>query len=141
MWTTTQCCDKWDKMKKKYFQEKTPKGVTATTSWVWFNRMNQILEGTTKADDTPYGLDQGYAHVGSSQALNIEEDLSNDDTGPSQAGSAPPQSPPSTIPGFGTFSNTSSMGTRGNIVIESLHTGVANLPSVSGKLWETKDID
>jgi len=34
--TTTQCCDKWDKMKKKYFQEKTIKSVTcfATTSWV-----------------------------------------------------------------------------------------------------------
>jgi hypothetical protein len=40
--TTSQCCDKWDKMKKKYFQEKTAKGVIgfATTSWVWFNSMN-----------------------------------------------------------------------------------------------------
>jgi hypothetical protein len=45
-------------MKKKYFQEKTTKGVTsfATTSWVWFDQMNQILEGTTKADGTPNGL-------------------------------------------------------------------------------------
>jgi hypothetical protein len=34
--TTTQCHDKWDKMKKKYFQEKTTKGVTSSTitSWV-----------------------------------------------------------------------------------------------------------
>jgi hypothetical protein len=90
--TTIQCCDKWDKMKKKYFQEKTTKGVTsfATTSWVWFNRMNQILEGTTKANGTPNGLDQGYAHVGSFQAPNIEEDLLDDDTGPSQGGSVPP---------------------------------------------------
>jgi hypothetical protein len=33
---TTQCCDKWDKTKKKYFQKKIAKGVTgfATTSWV-----------------------------------------------------------------------------------------------------------
>jgi hypothetical protein len=44
--TTTQCCDKWDKMKKKYFQEKTTQGVTCstTTSWVWFHKMNQNLE-------------------------------------------------------------------------------------------------
>ncbi len=47
--------------------------------------MNQILEGTTKVDGTPNGLDQGYVHVGSSQAPHIEEDLPNDDTGPSQA--------------------------------------------------------
>jgi len=26
------------------------------TSWVWFNRMNQSLEGTTKANGTPNGL-------------------------------------------------------------------------------------
>jgi hypothetical protein len=89
---TIQCCDKWDKTKKKYFQEKTTKGVTgsATTSWVWFNRMNQILEGTTKVDGTPNGLDQGYAYVGSSQAPNIEEDSPNDDTRPSQGGSVLP---------------------------------------------------
>jgi hypothetical protein len=90
--TTIQCCDKWDKMKKKYFQEKTTKGVTcsATTSWVWFNRMKQILEGTRKADGTPNGLDQGYAHARSSQALNIEEDLLDDDIGPSQGGNVLP---------------------------------------------------
>jgi hypothetical protein len=48
---TTQCHDKWDKMKKKYFQENIIEGVTcfATISWIWFHRMNQILEGTTKA--------------------------------------------------------------------------------------------
>ncbi len=53
----TQCRDKQDKMKK------TLEGITsfATTSWVWFNRMNQILEGTTKVDDTLNELDQGYA--------------------------------------------------------------------------------
>jgi hypothetical protein len=80
-------------MKKKYFQEKIVEGVisSATTSWVWFNRMNQILEGTTKANGTLNGLDKGYAHVGSSQAPNIEEGLLYDDTCPSQAGSAPPQ--------------------------------------------------
>jgi hypothetical protein len=60
--------------------------------------MNQILEDTAKVDGTPNGLDQGYAHVGSSQAPTIE-----DDTNPSQARSAPPQSPPSTIPTFDTF--------------------------------------
>jgi len=27
--TSTQCCDKWDKMKKKYFQEKIGEGVTS----------------------------------------------------------------------------------------------------------------
>jgi hypothetical protein len=44
-------------MKKKYFQEKIG-GVTsfATTSWAWFNRMNQILGGTSKANGTPNGL-------------------------------------------------------------------------------------
>jgi hypothetical protein len=47
--------------------------------------MNQIFEGTTKVDGTPYGLDQGYIHVGSSQAPNIEKDLPNDDTNRSQA--------------------------------------------------------
>ncbi len=90
--TTIQCCDKWDKMKKKYSQEETTKGVTcsATTSWVWFNRMKQILEGVTKADGTPNGLDQGYAHAGSFQALNIKEDLLDDDIGPSQGGSVLP---------------------------------------------------
>jgi hypothetical protein len=57
--TITQCHDKWDKMKKKYFQEKTSEGVTssATSSWVWFNKMNQILEGTRKIGGTPNGLD------------------------------------------------------------------------------------
>ncbi len=46
-------------MKKNYFQKKTIKGVigSATTSWVGFNRINQILEGTTKVDGTPNGLD------------------------------------------------------------------------------------
>jgi hypothetical protein len=90
--TTIQCCDKFDKMKKKYFQEKTTKCVTcsATTSWVWFNRMKQILEGTTKVDGTPNGLDQGYVHVGSSQAPNIEDNLLDDDTSPSQGGSVLP---------------------------------------------------
>jgi hypothetical protein len=53
---------------EKYFQKKIAKGVigSTTTSWVWFNRMNQILEGIAKADGTPNGLDQGYAHVRSS---------------------------------------------------------------------------
>jgi hypothetical protein len=71
--------------------------------------MNQILEGTTKANGQPNGLDQGYAHVGSSQASNIEEDLQDDDIGPSQVGSAPPQSLPSTILRFGISANTSSI--------------------------------
>jgi len=44
-------------------------------------------------DGTPNGLDQGYVHVGSSQAPHIEEDLPNDDTCPSQT-SCP------SIPGF-----------------------------------------
>jgi hypothetical protein len=111
--TTTQCHDKWDKMKMKYFQEKIVEGVIGfvTTSWVWFNRMNQILEDATKADGTLNELDQGYAHVGSSQAPNIEEGLLDDDTSPSQARSAPPQSPPSIILAFDTSTNTSNLGT------------------------------
>ncbi len=73
--TTTQCCAKWDKMKKTYFQGKIIEGVKGftTSSWVWFTRMNQILEGTTKANGTLNGLDRGYAHVGSSQASNIKK--------------------------------------------------------------------
>jgi hypothetical protein len=59
--------------------------------------MNQILEGKANANGTPNELDQGYVHAGSSQAPTIEEHLPNDDTGPSQARNAPPQSPPSTI--------------------------------------------
>jgi hypothetical protein len=127
-------------MKKKYFQEKTLEGLTgfATTSWVWFNRMNQILDGTTKANGKPNGLDQGYAHVGSSQASNIEEDLQDDDIGPSQVGSAPPQSLPSTILKYGTFANTSNMGTQNNTTIESPHTRAANLHSVYGKIVGNK---
>jgi hypothetical protein len=99
-------------MKKKYFQEKTTEGVigSATTSWVWFNRINQILEGIVKVNGTPNELDQGYAHARSSQASNIEEELLDKDIGPSQARSVPPQSPPSTIPAFGIFVNTSSNG-------------------------------
>jgi hypothetical protein len=108
-----KCHDKWDKMKKKYFQEKTLESVIGSTiiSCVWFNRMNQILEGTTKANGTPNGIDQGYAHVGSSQALNIEKDLPDDDTSPSQTKNTPPQSLPSTILGFGTYASTSNMDT------------------------------
>jgi hypothetical protein len=66
--TTTQCHDKWDKMKKKSFQEKTIEGVigSATTSWVWFNTINQILEGIAKINGTPNELDQGYAQARSS---------------------------------------------------------------------------
>jgi hypothetical protein len=96
--------------------------------------MNQILEGTTKVDGTPNGLDQGYAHVGSSQAPTIE----NDDTSSSQVGNAPPQSPPSTIPTFDIFYRYIRYGTQGNIAIESPHTRVANLPSVSSKVVGNK---
>jgi hypothetical protein len=86
---------------EEIFSRKTTEGVigSATTSWIWFNRTNQILEGTAKVDGTPNGFDQGYAHVGPSQAPTIEDD----DTSPSQARSAPPQSPPSTILAFDTF--------------------------------------
>jgi hypothetical protein len=127
-------------MKKKSFQEKTTKGVigSATTSWVWFNRINQILEGIAKVNGTPNELDQGYAHARSFQAPNIEEELPDEDTDPSQARSAPPQSPPSTILAFGTFVNTSSMGTRSNTTIDSLHTHAANLPNVFGKVVGNK---
>jgi hypothetical protein len=88
------------------------------------------LEGIAKVNGTPNELDQGYAHARSSQALNIEKDLPNDDTSPSRAGSAPRQSPPSTIPAFGTYVDTSSMGTRGNTTID---THATNLPNVFGK--------
>jgi hypothetical protein len=110
--TTIQCHDKWDKMKKKYFQKKIIEGVTgsATTSWIWFDKMNKILEGTTKVDDTSNGLDHDYVHPGSSQALTIEKYLPNDDIGLSQVGNAPPQNPPSIIPTFGTYADTFSMG-------------------------------
>jgi hypothetical protein len=59
-------------MKNIYFQEKTLKNVTsfATISRVWFNRMNQILEGTTKVDGTPNRLNHGYVHARFSQAPN-----------------------------------------------------------------------
>ncbi len=55
-------------MKKKSFQEKTIEGVigSATTSWVWFNTINQILEGIAKINGTPNELDQGYAQARSS---------------------------------------------------------------------------
>jgi hypothetical protein len=127
-------------MKKKYFKEKIVEGVTSsvTISWIWFNRMNQILEGTTKANDTPNGLDNGYVHVGSSQAPTIEKYLPNDDIGPSQVGSVPPQNPTSIILAFGIFVDTSSMGIRGNIAIELPHTHVANVLGVFGKVVGNK---
>jgi hypothetical protein len=59
--------------------------------------------------------------------------FTNDDTCPSQAGSAPPQSPPSSMPTFGIFANTSSMNTWGNTATKLPHTHAANLPGVSGK--------
>jgi ABC-type uncharacterized transport system YnjBCD substrate-binding protein len=128
-------------MKKKYFQEKIVEGVigSTTTSWVWFDKLNQILEGTTMANGTPNGLDQGYGHVESSQALTIEEDLLDDDTSINQVGSAPPQSPPSIILAFGTFANTSSMGIQSNTANESPHTRAANYLIFLTKLWETND--
>jgi hypothetical protein len=95
-------------MKKKYFQKKIIEGVigSATTSWIWFDKMNQILEGKTKVDDTSNGLDHDYVHPGSSQALTIEKYLPNDDIGLSQVGNAPPQNSPSIIPTFGTYADT-----------------------------------
>jgi hypothetical protein len=77
-------------------------------------------------------------HARSSQALNIEEDLLDDDIGPSQARSAPPQSLPSTILRFGTSTNTSNMNTRGNTTIELPHTHATNLLGVSGKVVGNK---
>ncbi len=133
--TTTQCRDKWDKMKKKYFQKKIIEGVigSATTSWIWFDKMNQILEGTTKVDDTSNGLDHDYVHRGSSQALTIEKYLPNDDIGLNQVGNAPPQNPPSIIPTFGTYADTSSMGIRGNTAIELPRTHAINFLGVFGR--------
>jgi len=40
--TTTQCHDKWDKMKKKYFQEKTAQGVVVTCSVVRVQIRNKL---------------------------------------------------------------------------------------------------
>jgi hypothetical protein len=42
--------------------------------------MNQIIEGTTKANDKPNN--HGYAHVESSQAPIIKEHLQDDDAIP-----------------------------------------------------------
>jgi hypothetical protein len=138
--TTTQCHDKWDKMNKNYFQKNIVEGVTSSTtiSWIWFYRMNQILEGATKVDDTPNGLDQGYVHVGSFQAPTIEKYLPNDDIGPSQVGSAPTQNPTSIIPAFGIVANAFSTGIRGNTTTKSLHTYATNLVGVFGKVVGNK---
>jgi len=95
--------------------------------------MNQILEGTTKVDDTSNGLDHDYVHPGSSQALTIEKYLPNDDIGLSQVGNAPPQNPPSIIPTFGTYADTSSMRIRGNTTIELPHTHATKFLGVFGK--------
>jgi len=42
-----------------YLQEKPMKGVASatTTSWVCFERMDQILESMTKIDGKPKGFD------------------------------------------------------------------------------------
>jgi len=98
--------------------------------------MNQILEGTTKADGTPNGLEHGYVHAESSQT--IEEDLPNDDTRSNQVGNAFPQSPPSTILAFGTSTNTSNMGTWSNTAIELPHTCATHLLGVYGKVVGNK---
>ncbi len=91
------------------------------------------MEGKAKANGTPNRLEQGYVHVGSSQAPNIEEDLPNDDIG-----LAPPRSPPSIILAFGTFVYTSNMGTQGNIAIELPHTRATNLLGVFNKAMGNK---
>jgi hypothetical protein len=38
----TQCHDKWDRLMKKYSQEKATKRVTSaeTISWIWFDMRN-----------------------------------------------------------------------------------------------------
>ncbi len=64
--------------------------------------------------------------------------FTNDDIGPSQVGNAPPQNPPSIIPTFGTFVDTSSMGIRGNIAIELPHTYATNFLGVFGKAMGNK---
>lgn len=40
----TQCHDKWDRLMKRYSQEKVTKCVTSgeTISWVWFDMMSLI---------------------------------------------------------------------------------------------------
>ncbi len=79
-------------MKKKYFQEKTMKRC-----YRFYNYFMGLVQqdepnfgGHKKVDGTPNGLDQGYVHAESSQALNIEKDFLDDDIGPSQGGSVRP---------------------------------------------------
>ncbi len=56
----TPCCDKWDKIEIKSFQEKATKDIiTETISWVWFDMMNQNFKGMTKVDGTFGGFDKG----------------------------------------------------------------------------------
>ncbi len=52
----------------------------------WSSKIYHELFSKQSPQEKENGLDQGYAHVGSSQALNIEEDSPDDDTGPSQGG-------------------------------------------------------
>ncbi len=91
------------------------------------------MKGKAKANGTPNHLEQGYVHVGSSQAPNIEEYLPNDDIG-----RAPPRSSPSIILAFGTSIDTLNMGTQGNIAIESPHTHAANMFGVFNKAMGNK---
>ncbi len=56
----TPCCDKWDKIENKSFQEKATKDIrTEIISWVWFDMMNLNFKGMTKVDGTIDGFDKG----------------------------------------------------------------------------------
>jgi hypothetical protein len=64
------------RQKKKHFEKKAMviSVISATTiSWIQFDMMNQIIEGTTKANDTPNN--HGYGHVESFQPPIIKEHL------------------------------------------------------------------
>ncbi len=48
------------KMCKQYHQEKGILGTnTEALEWIWYNKMDDILVGTTKVDGIPQGMDMG----------------------------------------------------------------------------------
>jgi len=47
-------------MCKQYHQEKGILGTnTEVLEWIWYNKMDDILVGTTKVDGIPQGMDMG----------------------------------------------------------------------------------
>ena len=78
--TWIQVRDKWDKLKRHYHKEKKIHNVTGDnggSQWIWFNLIDEVLFGTTKADGVPGGMDNGEEVGGKEQPPVQQEEHHN----------------------------------------------------------------